>query len=65
MVKQTYTLGNISVLYKVQKVFYLARKWPFLLFFYNIKEKKANINVINEFKYMGININEFFLVAII
>ena len=37
----------------------------FFVFFYNIKEEMADINVINEFKYMGININELILVAII
>ena len=65
MVKCTYTLGIISVIHKVQKVFYLVRKWHFLFFFCNIKEKKANTNVINEFKYLGISINELFLVVII
>ena len=40
-------------------------KMAFFVFFYNIKEEKADINVINEFKYMGININELILVAII
>ena len=37
----------------------------FFVFFYNIKEEKADINVINEFIYMGININELILVVII
>ena len=37
----------------------------FFVFFYNIKEEKADIIVINEFKYMGININELILVEII
>ena len=65
MVKQTYTLGNINDLYNVQKVFYRVWKWHFFVFFYNIKEEKADINVINEFIYMGININELILVVII
>ena len=65
MVKQTYTLGNIIVLYKVQKVFIGYENGIFCVFFYNIKEEKANINVINEFIYMGININELILAAII
>ena len=54
MVKCTYILGIISVIHKVQKVFYLVRKFIFGVFFCNIKEKKANINVINAFKYMGL-----------
>ena len=37
----------------------------FFVFFLNIMEEKADINVRNEFKYMGININELILVAII
>ena len=40
-------------------------KMAFFVFFYSIKEEKANINVINEFIAMGININELILVAII
>ena len=40
-------------------------KMAFFVFFYNIKEEKADINVINEFINMEININELILVAII